>query len=69
MISNAKISPAFEPFLAESGPNDKRDAIVIYSAPTEEKPSVRGRLHELTERLDCVKVRTAAQELVQAALF
>lgn len=69
MISNAKISPAFEPFLAESGPNDKRDAIVIYSAPTEEKPSVRGRLHELTERLDWVKVRTAAQELVQAALF
>jgi hypothetical protein len=38
MKTKPKISPAFEPFLADSGPNDKRDAIVIYQAPVSDRP-------------------------------
>ena len=47
---SGKISPAFEPFLAGSGPNDKCDAIVIYRTPADDNPppmselaAVRGR--------------------------
>lgn len=69
MNAKAKISPAFEPFLAESGPNDKRDAIVIYRAPVAGEPRLRGRLRELKKRLDYVKARAAAQVPVQAKLF
>ena len=29
----AIISEAFDPFLAESGPNDRREAIIIYKTP------------------------------------
>jgi len=68
MSAKTKISPAFEPFLAESSPNDKRDAIVIYRAPTENL-RVRGRLRKLQERLDYVKARAAAQRPVEEKLF
>lgn len=47
----AKISPAFEPFLADSGPNDKRDAIVIYRSEPPAEPQLRGRLRELKQRM------------------
>ena len=47
MKSHPKVSPAFEPFLAESGANDKRDAIVIYRVPKKEDFPVHGRLREL----------------------
>jgi len=30
MTTQSKISPAFEPFLAHSQPNARKDAIVIY---------------------------------------
>ena len=69
MSTEAKISPAFEPFLSESGPNDKRDAIVIYKAPETNSLPVRGRLRTLKQRLDYVKARAAAQRPVQAELF
>jgi subtilisin family serine protease len=69
MSVETKISPAFEPFLAESGPNDKRDAIVIFRAPEIEGQRVRGRLRALKQRLDYIKARAAAQEPVQARLF
>jgi subtilisin family serine protease len=69
MSTEAKISPAFEPFLAGSGPHDKRDAIVIYRAPTAETLRVRGRLRELKKRLDYVKERAAAQRPVEEKLF
>lgn len=69
MNSENKISPAFEPFLADSGPNDKRDAIVIYSTPTKDGVRIRGRLRELKKRLDFVKRRAAVQRPVQVALF
>ena len=66
MNIEAKISTAFKPFLAESGPNDKRDAIVIYKAPMTDGPRVRGRLRDLKKRLDRVKSNAAP---VQAKLF
>jgi len=69
MNTETKISPAFEPFLAESGPNDKRDAIVIYQSPTTEGPHVRGRLRELKMRLDYVKERAAIQKPVEEKLL
>lgn len=69
MNTGTKISPAFEPFLSDSGPNDKRDAIVVYQAPTAEGPPVRGRLRALKQRLDYVKARATAQAPVQAKLF
>ena len=69
MGKEAKISPAFEPFFSESGPNDKRDAIVIYEAPETKSLPVRGRLRALRQRLDYVKARAAAQRPVQAELF
>ena len=69
MSAQTKISRAFEPFLANSGPNDKRDAIVIYRSPKVDRPRARGRLRTLKRRLDYVKVRAAAQQPVEAALF
>jgi len=56
-----KISPAFEPFLAGSGANDKREAIVLYRPPESDGPRLRGRLRTLKKRLDFVKARAAAQ--------
>ena len=53
MNPESKISPAFAPFLADSGPNDKREAIVIYKAPAHGLP-VRGRLREIQQRLKYV---------------
>ncbi len=69
MSAESKISPAFEPFLAESGPYDRREAIVIYRAPTTKSLRVRGRLRALKMRLDYVKARTEAQRPVEAKLF
>jgi subtilisin family serine protease len=65
----AKISPAFEPFLADSGPNDKRDAIVIYRAEPPAEPRLRGRLRELKQRMDQIASRAQAQQGVQERLF
>ena len=69
MSAQNKISRAFEPFLSDSGPNDKRDAIVIYRSPKVDRPRARGRLRTLKRRLDYVKARAAAQQPVEAALF
>ena len=69
MKSHPKVSPAFEPFLAESGANDKRDAIVIYRVPKKEDFPVHGRLRELKKRLDYVKVRAKTQSDIQPAIF
>lgn len=62
-----KISPAFEPFLAEMGEDDKRDAIVIYEAPPSEGLPPRGRLRELKKRL--VQVQQQATIQVAAEIF
>jgi subtilisin family serine protease len=69
MKPQAKVSSAFEPFLAESGPNDKRDAIVIYRPSKKEVFRARGRLRELKKRLDYVKIRARDHNKVQPSLF
>ena len=42
MHPEKKISPAFEPYLADSRRRDKHEAVVIYQAPTVKRPK-RGR--------------------------
>lgn len=64
MSTNTKISPAFEPFLADSNEDDKREAIVIYQAPPLEGLPLRGRLRELKRRLDEVKKQATLQKEV-----
>lgn len=64
MPREPKISPAFELFLANSGPNDKREAIVIFRASAPAAVAAvapRGRLRSLKQRLDQVKRQAAAQ--------
>ena len=65
MITNTKISPAFEPFLADSGEDGKRDAIVIYQAPPIEGLHLRGRLREIKRRLDEVKEQASIQKTLE----
>ena len=63
-----KISSAFKPFFAKSGPNDKRDAIVIHKVPKVQVPS---RLRTLTpnQRSDYVNDRSAVQKPIQEKLL
>lgn len=72
-IAQEKISPAFEPFLAESGNNDKRDALVIYRTYADSVPPLRGRLRSLKEKLDDIAFRavtaSATHQQTQAQLF
>jgi subtilisin family serine protease len=63
--NESKISPAFEPFLANSGEDGKRDAIVIYQAPPLEGLPLRGRLRELKKRLDNVKEQARLQKAIE----
>lgn len=69
MNPQAKISPAFEPFMADSGPVDEREAIVAFRAPETAEPRVRGRLRTLKQRLDFIKHRSEAQRPLQEKLF
>ena len=69
MTPQSKISIGFQSFLTEAGPNEKRDAIVIYRTPTPATPIARGRLRLLKTRLDAIKANVAAQTLVQKGLF
>jgi len=70
MTAETKISPAFEPFLEKSGPNDRRDAIVVFKTePPAEEARVRGRLRALKRRLQLIEDRAAIQKPVQDKLF
>jgi hypothetical protein len=70
MNPEAKISPAFEEFLAEAGPNDKREAIIVLrTASSASDFTVRGRLRALRQRLRDVETRAAAQRPLQEELF
>lgn len=70
MSKKSKLSPAFESFLTEGGPNDRHDAIVIYRVPEKvEDFPVRGRLRKLKQRLDYVNARAAVQKPVEAKIF
>lgn len=69
MSDETKISPAFEPFLAESKRNDKREAIVIYRAPAPETPPVTGRQHEPKKRRDYLNELASLQRPVEEKLL
>lgn len=69
MSAETKISPAFDPFLSESGRNDKRDAIVIYRAPAPDYPPVSGRLHEPQKRRQFLNERAALQRPVEQRIL
>jgi hypothetical protein len=65
IINETKVSPAFAPFLADSGPNDVRDAIVIFrsagdSTVKEDKSSI-GKFRALSARLKEVESRSRSQ--------
>jgi len=68
MSAKSKISPAFKAIFARSGPNDKRDAIVIHKT---EGVHVRERLRALTsnQRSEYVKTRAVEQKPIQEKLL
>lgn len=66
MTESVKISQAFDAFMVDSGPSDKRDAIVIYRVPQDEHmPSPS---NALTDRLKYVKMRAARQRRVHTSV-
>jgi subtilisin family serine protease len=66
MSNHIKISSAFDAFLADSGPNDKRDAIVIYRVPQDAPP--RSESKDPADRLNYVKARAERQRKVHASV-
>lgn len=66
MSEQIKISKAFDAFMADSGPNDKRDAIVIYRAPRDEFPALVSK--DPAERLKHVKRRAGRQKRLHASV-
>jgi len=65
ITSETKVSPAFAPFLADSGPNDIRDAIVIFRSTGQEEPPARGRLRASKTKLKEVESRARSQQAIQ----
>jgi len=72
ITSETKVSPAFAPFLADSGPNDIRDAIVIFRtsgrspdrSPGKGERTSAGRLRVTSERLKEVKSLARSQQAI-----
>lgn len=69
MSARNKISPAFDPFLSESGSSDKRDAIVVYRAPEIKGERVRRNPRRLKGRHEYVSQSAAIQARVATTLF
>jgi subtilisin family serine protease len=65
----SRISTAFRSFFDDADPDEKREAIVIYRAPTPSAPRARGRLRQLQGRLASIKAGAAAQRPIQKGLF
>jgi subtilisin family serine protease len=65
----SKISPAFEQILAGCGPDEERDAIIIFSAPTTEAEKISSRLDVLEKRLDYIKASAKRQGHVQSKVI
>src|ERR1039457_6680246 len=64
-----KISPAFKSFLAEAGPQDRREGIVVYKTSKPTETPVRGNILEIRRRLAQVRARAAGQKKAEAELF
>lgn len=63
-----KISPAFEPYLADSRRRDKHEAVVIYQAP-EGQHSSRDRLRDSAGRLRQAEARAARHKEIESRIF
>ncbi len=71
MNPHLKISTAFDPFLAASGPNDKRDAIVVYESGSRARQAAAGRGTSFAgagRTLEPFKARVAHQKSIRAAV-
>ena len=55
--------------MAESGGDEKREALVVYRPPHAGGVRVRGSLRELKKRLDNVKALATTQRAAQRSLF
>jgi hypothetical protein len=64
-----KISPAFKAFLAEAGPKERREGIVVYRAPNRQEPLPVGNILEIRRRLAQVRARASGQKKAEAELF
>jgi subtilisin family serine protease len=69
MSDPSKVSTTLTAQLEDVGPNDRRDAIVIYYADPPPQPRVRGRLRDLQQRLAAIEDRAKAQQVSQARLL
>jgi hypothetical protein len=69
MSARKKISPAFEPFLAESGRNDKHDAIVVYQPLVPEEAPPAAQLRQPKARTGYLKARAALQRPMERQLL
>jgi serine protease AprX len=69
VAAETKISPAFEQFMAESGLNDRREALVVYRAPTSEDLDLESRPREPEMRRDLVEQRSDVQKPVEEKLI
>jgi serine protease AprX len=65
IYNEQKISPAFAPFLSGTGPNDIRDAIVIYRSPESNEPPARGRMRALRAKVKEADSHAKAQLAIQ----
>ena len=70
MHPEKKISPAFEPYLADSRRRDKHEAVVIYQAPTARRPK-RGHegLRVAEERVQYVAEQAVLHKEVESRIF
>jgi subtilisin family serine protease len=65
---NDKISPAFQTFLAEAGPKERREGIVVYRAPRTREGQA-GSVLEFRRRQAAVRSRAPEQKKVEAELY
>jgi subtilisin family serine protease len=63
-----KISPAFEPYLADSKRRDKHEAVVLYQAPAASLNG-RGRLAAMDRRLQLAESQAALHKVVESRIF
>lgn len=63
-----KISPAFEPYLADSRRRDKHEAVVIYQAP-ETKPAGSDRLRDVSGRLRQAEAQATRHREIESRIF
>ena len=65
MSTDQKISSAFRPFLEKSGPQDRRDAIVIYRTPQSREVHPYVRLGDPKTRLHYIEEKAAQQKPIE----